>query len=192
MTEQSTPQSSSEYSGPAIGLVTDGAYSIVVARFRTMDEAEAAYEKLKDIEVNSSLRIDGVIVASSDEQGNVRLGKVTDHSTKTGLKWGLVGGVALGLVFPPSVLASAIGLGAAGAAAGKVRNAAHRSELTDELERVMKPNTSGVIALVEDTAVVEVQKALAKADQIVTEAVNRQIADEIDREAARAKETAGV
>ena len=51
----------------------------------------------------------------------------------------------------------------------------------------MGPNTSGVIALVEDTAVVEIEKAMAKADEIVTKAVDQQVAAEIDREAAAAK-----
>ena len=51
----------------------------------------------------------------------------------------------------------------------------------------MAPNSSGVIALVEDTAVVEIQKALAKADKIVTKAVDKQVAAEIDRDAAAAK-----
>ena len=200
MTESSKPQGSSGSSqsasdrdeGPAIGLVTDGAYSLIVARFRTFDEAERAYEELKQIEHNSSLRIDGVVVASKDAEGRIHLGKMTDHSTRTGLRWGVVGGVALGLIFPPSILASAAGLGAIGAAAGKVRNISHRSGLATELEQTLKPNTSGVIALVEDTAVVEIERALAKADAIVTEAVDKQVAAEIDREAARAKEAVGV
>jgi hypothetical protein len=51
----------------------------------------------------------------------------------------------------------------------------------------MQPNTSGVIALVEDTAVVEIQQALAKADEIVTKAIDKQVALEIDREAEAAK-----
>jgi uncharacterized membrane protein len=198
MTDGSTPQDSAKGTtatadnSPAIGLITDGAYALIIARFPTMADAEGAYNTLTEIERTSSLRIDGVIVASCDADGNVHLGKVTDHSTKTGLKWGVIGGVALGIIFPPSVLASAVGLGAVGAAAGKVRNVAHRSGLADELEGVMKPNTAGVIALVEDTAVVEIQKALAQADEIVTKAVDKQVAAEIDREAAAAKASMGV
>jgi len=185
-------QSGASVGETVVGLVTDGAYTIIVAKFPNETEAEAAYQQLTDIERNSSLRIDGVVVASCDAEGKVHLGKVTDHSTKTGLKWGAVGGVALGILFPPSILAGAAGMGALGAAIGKVRNVTHRSELADQLEGVMPPNSSGVIALVEDTAVVEVRKALAKADEIVTKAVDKQIAAEIDREAAQAKDALGV
>jgi len=196
MTDQSIPEkapttstngSSNEGPDAMVGLVTDGAYTLIVGVFANTDDAEAAYRQLTQIEQNSSLRIDGVVVASKDAEGKVHLGKVTDHSTKTGLKWGIVGGVALGILFPPTILAGAAGGGALGSAIGKVRNVAHRSALGDQLETVMAPNTSGVIALVEDTAVVEIQQALAKADQIVTKAVDKQVAAEIDREAAAAK-----
>jgi uncharacterized membrane protein len=196
MTDQSSPEKAetaptdgSSDGGPdaMVGLVTDGAYTLIVGVFANTDDAEAAYTELTRIEQNSSLRIDGVVVASKDAEGKVHLGKVTDHSTKTGLKWGIVGGVALGILFPPTILAGAAGGGALGSAIGKVRNVAHRSALGDQLESVMAPNTSGVIALVEDTAVVEIQQALAKADEIVTKAVDKQVAAEIDREAAAAK-----
>lgn len=193
MTDQTTPETTKDPAGATeqpdavIGLATDGAYSVIVGVFSNTTDAQAAYDQLVEVERTSSLRIDGVVVASCDAEGKVHLGKVTDHSTKTGLKWGVVGGVALGILFPPSVLAGAIGAGALGAGIGKVRNEAHRSGLAQELEGVMGPNTSGVIALVEDTAVVEIEKAMAKADQIVTKAVDKQVAAEIDREAAAAK-----
>jgi uncharacterized membrane protein len=192
MTDETTPETTtdtgtSDQPDAVIGLATDGAYSVIVGVFSNTTDAEAAYEQLVEVEKTSSLRIDGVVVASCDAEGKVHLGKVTDHSTKTGLKWGIVGGVALGILFPPSVLAGAIGAGALGAGIGKVRNEAHRSGLAQQLEGVMGPNTSGVIALVEDTAVVEIEKAMAKADEIVTKAVDKQTAAEIDREAAAAK-----
>ncbi len=172
-----------------IGLVTDGAHSLIVAQFPTMADAEAAYAQLQEIERTSPLKIDGVVIASCDAEGKVHLGKVTEHSTKTGLKWGVVGGAILGVIFPPSILASAAALGTAGAALGKVRNVVNRDGLADELAGVMKPNTAGIVALVEDTAVVEIRAALAEADAIVEKAINKQIAAEIDREAAAAKDS---
>ena len=64
--------------------------------------------------------------------------------------------------------------------------------VADQLEDVLTPGSSGVVALVEDEAVVEIQKALAQAEEIVTKAVDKQVAAEIDREAANAKESLGV
>jgi uncharacterized membrane protein len=190
MTDQNTPDEAAR-SETVVGLITDGAYSLIVARFPTTGEAEDAYRALTELERRTSLRIDGVVVASRDADGKVHLGKVTEHSTRTGLRWGVVGGVALGLIFPPSILAGALAGGTLGAAIGKVGNLSTRSDLSKELEGVLTPGTSGVVALVEDTAVVEIQKALAEADEIVTKAVDKQLAAAIDREAALAKESLG-
>ena len=174
-----------------IGLVTDGAYTLIVAQFKTMADAQAAYQVLEEVESQTSLRIDGVIIAEMDGEGKVHLAQATDHSTKTGLKWGVVGGAVLGIIFPPSIIASAVGVGIVGAVLGKFRNVGHRADLTAQLQGIMVPNTAGVVALVEDTAVVEVRKALEKADRIVTEAVDKQVALEIDRQAAAAKAELG-
>jgi uncharacterized membrane protein len=174
-----------------LGLVTDGAHTLIVAQFPTVQDAEAAYATLQDIERGSSLKIDGVVIAECDAEGKVRLGKVTEHSTKSGAKWGAIGGAVLGVIFPPTILASAVGFGAFGAAIGKAHNVLARKGLADELAGVMRPNTAGIVALVEDTAVVEIRKALAKADRIVEKAIDEQLAKEIDREATAAKESLG-
>jgi uncharacterized membrane protein len=171
-----------------IGLVTDGAYYLVAGQFATPELAEATYAEIERIEESTSLRIDAVVLATADQDGKVHLGKVTDHSTKTGLKWGIVGGAVLGVIFPPSILASAVGLGVVGSMLGKVRNLSHRSTLSDDLSGIVAPGTSALFVFAEDTAVVEIEKALAKADRIVSKAVDKQLAAEIDREAAAANE----
>ncbi len=172
----------------AIGLVTDGAYYLIAGQFATLEQAEATYAEIEQLEAATSLRIDAVVLASADADGKIHLGKVTEHSTKTGLKWGVVGGAVLGVIFPPSILAGAVGVGVIGSVLGKVRNLSHRSQLSDELAGIVAPNTTALIVFAEDTAVVEIEKALAKADKIVSQAIDKQLAAEIDREAAAAKD----
>ena len=123
-TTATTTQAPDDGNAPdaVLGLVTDGAHTLIVAQFPTRADVEAAYATLQEIERTSSLKIDGVVIADCDANGKVSLGKVTEHSTKTGLKWGAVGGVVLGVIFPPSILASAVGFGAFGAAIGKAHN----------------------------------------------------------------------
>lgn len=174
-----------------VAVATDGAYYLIVGQFREAAEAQEAYAVLQEVERTTPLKIDGVIIATRAADGKIDIAKATDHSTKKGTKWGIAGGIALGVLFPPSILASAVSMGVLGAAIGKIRNVGHRSELAEELAGVMEPGTTGLIALVENTAVVEVEKALAKADKIVTKEVDRQVAAQIDREAAAAKDAIG-
>src|SRR6187397_192726 len=155
-----------------IAAASDGAYTLIVADFADVANAWDAYEALKSLEDGRTVAIEGVVVVKREPDGKLEIQKATDHSTKSGLKWGLVGGIALGVIFPPSILGSAAALGAAGAATGKVRQLHHRSELADQLEGSIAPGHSGILALVSDPGAVEIRKALAAADAIVAAAID--------------------
>ena len=162
-----------------VAAVSDGAYTLLVADFASVDTAWEAYETLRSIEDGRTVEIEGVVVVKRDEDGKLEVQKATDHSTKSGLKWGVVGGVVLGAIFPPSILASAAVLGGAGAAVGKVRELKNKSELADELEDAILPGHSGLLALVSDPGEVEIRKALDKADKIVEGAIEDVVAKDI-------------
>jgi uncharacterized membrane protein len=170
-----------------VAAVSDGAYTLIVADFADTAAAQQAYEALKSVEDGRSVAIEGVVVVERGADGKLEVKRATDHSTKSGLKWGIVGGIALGVIFPPSIIGSTAVLGAAGAATGKLRQAHHRSELADELEGAIAPGHSGILALVSDPGVVEIRKALAAADAIVEGAIDRVAGEEIK---AAAKEAA--
>lgn len=160
-------------------VVSDGEYTLFVADFSDPDAAWGAYELLKSIEDGKRVAIEGVLVVKKDAEGKLEVQKVTDPSTKSGLKWGLVGGVVLGVLFPPSIIGSAAALGVAGAAVGKAREVHHRNELADELDEVIATGHSGIVALVSDPGAIEIRKALEKADAIVEKAVDKVLADDI-------------
>jgi uncharacterized membrane protein len=167
--------------------VTDGAYTLLVADFNDTDLAWEAYELLKAEEDGRHVEIEGVIVVKKDADGNLEVQKATDHSTRRGLGWGIVGGVVLGVIFPPSILASAAVLGAGGAAIGKARELHHKSEIADQLQDAIEPGHSGIVALVSDPAVVEIRKAMDKANRVVESAVDNVVAADIKAAAKEAE-----
>jgi uncharacterized membrane protein len=168
-------------------VVTDGAYTLFVADFSDPDTAWEAYEALRSVEDGRTLAIEGVVVVKKDANGELEIQKVTDHSTRSGLRWGIVGGVVLGVIFPPSIIGSAAVLGVAGAAIGKAREVHHRTELAQELQDVIAPGHSGILALVSDPEAVELRKALDKADAIVEKAIDKDTADDIKAAAQEAQ-----
>ena len=115
MSEDSMPDA--ELSAEVVA-VSDGAYTLIAADFDDTQAAWDAYELLKSIEDGRHVEIESVIVVKRDADGTIEVQKTTDHSTRRGLGWGVVGGVVLGVIFPPSIIGSAIVLGAAGAATG--------------------------------------------------------------------------
>jgi len=194
MTEDLTPaatESTDEAEVTMTGAaISDGAYTLFVADFSDTDTAWEAYEALKAIEDGATFAVDSVVVVKRDADGKLEVQKATDDSTKKGLTWGVVGGVVLGVIFPPSIIGSAVALGAVGAATGKVRELHHRSEVADELEDAIAPGHSGIIALVSDPGAVEIQNALAAADAIVSHAVDKVTARDIKAAATHAEDTA--
>lgn len=165
-------------------IVSDGTYTLFVADFSDTKSAMDAYYALTAIEDGRTVEIEGAIVVRREDDGKMVVQTVTDHSTKSGLKWGVLGGVVLGVLFPPSIIGSAVVLGAGGAAIGKVREAHHRSQLADELADAIPPGHSGIVALVSDPGAVEIQKALALADHIVQSAVDDVTARDLKAAAA--------
>jgi uncharacterized membrane protein len=159
--------------------VSDGGYTLLVADFPDTESAWEAYEALREVEDGRHVEIEGVLVVKRETDGEVEIQKATDHSTRRGLKWGLVGGAVVGLIFPPSILGSAAVLGGVGAAAGKARQLKSRSDLGQRLEQALPPGHSGLVAMVANPAVLELRKALARATAIVESAVDDVVAREI-------------
>ena len=188
MTDQEAKASETapEVSGVA-AVAYDGAYTLFVAEFTDTDSAWKTYETLLGMEDGRHVAIDGVIVVKRDADGKLDIQKATDHSTKKGAKYGIVGGIVLGVLFPPSILASAVSVGVFGAALGKSRQLHHRSELADQLADAIAPGNSGIVALVEDPGVVEVRKALAVANRVVESAVDDVAAKDIKAAAKEAE-----
>ena len=166
--------------------ISDGAYTLFVADFSDTDTAWSVYQELKSLEDGATVAIDGVIVVKRETDGALEVLEASDHSTRSGLTWGIVGGVVLGVIFPPSVLGSAALLGAAGAAGGKLRQRHHRKELAEQLETAIAPGHSGLVALVSDPGAVRIREALSRANAIVESAVDDVTARDIKAAAKEA------
>jgi uncharacterized membrane protein len=177
--QTTTPADDSTEATAEVLAVTDGAYTLIVADFNDTETAWEAYELLKSAEDGRHVEIESVVVVKCDADGKIEVQKATDHSTARGLGWGVVGGVVLGVIFPPSIIASAAVLGAGGAAIGKARELHHRTEIAEELQGALDPGHSGLVALVSDPGVVEIRKALDKANRVVEHAVDDVVAADI-------------
>ena len=165
------------------GIAVEGNQALLVAQFADMDTAKNAYYALLDAEAKRAIDIQGVLVANADYQGKIHIQKMTDHTTRTGLKWGLIGGAIIGLIFPPTIIAGAVGVGIAGAAVGKAGNVLMKSEVADDLAGVITPGTSGIVALVSMTSVDAVEATIPDAKVVRSAPIS-------DEDAAAVKQAA--
>ena len=167
-------------------IAVEGDHALIVARFADTQSAIAIYDQLLTAEIDGSLHIDGVLVAKADEGGRIHIQKMTEHSTRKGLKWGIVGGVVAGIFLPATIVGGAVALGVAGAAAGKARNLYHRVEVEKELTDVITPGTSGILCLVSAAQAEEVAKKMPEAQAVKTVPVDEETAGAIKAAAAAA------
>jgi uncharacterized membrane protein len=175
----------------AEGMVAvQGDHALIVARFADTKSAIAIYDNLLAAEIDGSLEIDGVLVAKADSDGRIHIQKMTEHSTRKGLKWGIVGGVVAGIFLPATIVGGAVALGFAGAAAGKARNLYHRVEVEKELADVITPGTSGILCLVTAAQVEDVRLKMPDAQEVKTVPVDAETADAIKAAAAAADSAA--
>ncbi len=171
-------------------IAIEGDHALVVARFADTTSARAIYDDLLEAELDGSLHIDGVLVVKADDNGKLHVEKMTDHSTRTGLKWGIVGGVVAAVFLPATIVAGAVTLGVAGAAAGKARNLAHRLEVEKQLADVITPGTSGILALVTATDAPAVEAKMPAAQEVKTVSVDDETAGAIKEAASEAEAVA--
>jgi len=169
-----------------VAMDTDYFNTVLAAEFANPDAAKAAYMSLLNAEINGQLKIDGVLAVHANSDGKIHIDKLTEHSTKTGVKWGAAAGLVIGVLFPPALIASTVGWGIVGGALGKLRNLHHRLQVADELAGAIGPNNSGIIALIHATDVAAVKQEIPEATKVTTADVDEETAKDIVEEAKKA------
>ena len=140
---------------------------VLVASFDTLGGANLAVEKLHKMEKAGLLDVENTVTVSKNAWDKLDVKQIGDVSTGQGAKIGaLVGGV-VGLIFPPSLLATAA-LGAAiGGITAKLRGDQMDSADIQAMAESMEPGTSLLVAVMEPQWTDEVEDAL-KSDAVKT------------------------
>ena len=170
-----------------VALDTDYFNTVLAAEFADPNAAKAAYMGLLNAEMQGIIRIDGVLAVHADDEGKIHIDKLTEHSSKTGVKWGAAAGLVVGILFPPAILASTIGWGVVGGALGKLRNLHHRNQVADQLAGAIGPNNSGIVALVHAVDVPAIKEQLPEATKVTTADVDEATAKDIAEQAKQAE-----
>lgn len=167
-------------------LAVQGDEAVLVAQFADMNAAEAAYEALRDAEIAGRIDIDGVLVVNADQDGKIRVKRMSDHTSRNGFVWGAVAGGALAIIFPPSIIVGLVAGGVVGGALGKVGNQLKKGQVAAELAEVITPGTSGIIAVVGREAVDKVKATIPESKAVKAVPVDKETAAVVKEAAAAA------
>lgn len=136
-------------------------YEIMFAVYDSEDGAAAAVESLRAMDKDETIDIIDAATLVKDAEGNTTVKQESLPSVKKGLGVGALIGGAVGLLFPPSILAAAaIGAGV-GAGSAKLAKMALENEELKEAAEGLEPGSSAFIAVVENTWAQKLQTAIA-------------------------------
>jgi len=173
-------------------VAAQGTHAVLIARFADPDAAAKVYDGLRNGEGAGRYHVDGVLVVHADEAGEVKVQQMTDHHTRRGTGWGVVAGVIAGILFPPSILASAAVFGGAGAIMGKIGNIRQKQRVEQAVADVITAGTSGILALVSLEDVPVIVASIPEAQEVRTIPVDEATAAAIEQAAGSSEaSTAG-
>ena len=159
--------------------MTDDNMTLYVASYSDATTAKDDFEALKAAR-GDDLAIIGAVVMSRDADGNVDVLEIGDEDTAVGAWIGGGIGLVVGLFAPPLLASTAIGAGI-GALLGHFTKKHEEKELGADLDEYFPPNSSAVVAVIDDMYLDRVDAALAKADKKVSKAIDQDDYDKLSK-----------
>ncbi|HEX2383338.1 MAG TPA: DUF1269 domain-containing protein [Acidimicrobiales bacterium] len=139
------------------------------------DNEKQAGEALKDFQSmhkEGSIDLIDAVVVVHGADGKVRFEETADPSGKKWAKRGAIAGGVVGLIFPPSIIASAAVGGAAGGVWGKVRDKGFKDDDLKAIGESLTPGTSAIIAVAQDRVAEQLEKGLEGYEKIMRHAMS--------------------
>ncbi len=141
---------------------SDGTF-ILVATYPDEVAAREDYEVIKDAHSAGLVGSYDAAVITKDMNGKIHENK-DETATRHGTWWGIAAGAAVGVIFPPSILAGAAVGGVIGGVSGHLSKGMSRSE-AKELGDFIDPGEAGLVVVGESKVEETIRKAVVKAEK---------------------------
>ena len=164
---------------------------VFIAAFASEDEAGATLRDFKTMHREGSIDLIDAAVIVHRADGKVHIEETADPSAKKWATGGAIAGGLVGLIFPPSILASAAVGAAGGGIWGKVRDKGFKDEDLRSAGESIPPGTSAIIAIAEDHVVENLQRGIEGYEKIQRHALSADASAEIVAAAEEASSSPG-
>ena len=163
--------------------MSDDTVEIFVAAYATEQGAHAALKDFQAAKRAGAIDLIDAAVIVHTAEDKVKFEETADPSGKRWAKRGAIAGGVVGLIFPPSIIASAIVGGGAGGIWGKIRDKGFKDEDLKEIGESLPPGSSAIIAIAQDRMLDQLEQALGGYERIARHAVSAEGAAMIVAEA---------
>jgi uncharacterized membrane protein len=157
----------------------DNQLLLYAGEYESVDEARADLEALKELHREHFVGTYDAAVLTKNEEGKVEVVDKIEKPTEHGGWAGLAVGAAIGLIFPPSVLASGLAGAGVGALIGHLRGGMSNADLK-EVGEMLDESEAALIVIGEETVERGVDEALKHAKKEMKKEVRAE-AKEMER-----------
>ncbi len=160
-------------------MTNDVPTQVIVAAFDGMDTAKEAFDDLKQLEKDKSIKIENAAILQKDHDSKLHIRDVKDMTGTRGVVLGGVTGAIVGVITGP-VGWVALGGAAIGGLVAKLKDGGFDNSRLEQWGDKLQPGTSALIAVVDHIWVRDVEAALKEdAREIMTMEISDEIAAQL-------------
>ena len=130
----------------------------MIAVYDDPAEAKGALEQLKSMHRDKLIDLLDAAVVAKDENGKIHVEETANH-TKSDTGKGVAIGAVFGIIFPPSIIASAVVAGAAGGLFGHFTQKGFGKKIS-RIGQELDPGQTGLIAIAVDKFEAQIKKGI--------------------------------
>jgi uncharacterized membrane protein len=147
-----------------------GKHTLIVGAYDRREEAERALEEITALGAGGQVDVVGASIVTRDADGRIELPEPAPVAGHKGVRVGAVAGLALGAVFPPSLLAGA----AVGAVGGLFKDRHDKSlrRVSDAVANTLPPSSAGVIAVTPWATMDDLDRVLSGSRRVTKSALD--------------------
>ena len=140
--------------------MTSEVLEVFIAAFDNEQQAAQAFQDFRQLDREGWIDLIDAAVVVHDSEGKVTFEESADPSGKKWAKRGAIAGGLVGLIVPPSIIASAAVGAAGGGVWGKVRDKGFTDADLKAVGESLTPGTSAILAVAEDRTVQRLESGL--------------------------------
>lgn len=149
---------------------------LYAAAYTSIDDAKADFKDIEELHKEKWIGKYESALFTKKEDGSVKILNTDATSRKRGLKIGGAVGLAVGIIFPPSLLAGALIGGSAGLLGGQLSKGLSRGDIK-ELGEMLDEGEAGIVLVGVVTPDEALDRYLKKANRVMKKQVDMEAED---------------
>jgi uncharacterized membrane protein len=153
------------------------ANTLIVGAYDRTSDAEGALDEVRRMSDAGDAEIHGAVVVTRAADGAIDVPGMADRTGRSA-GWGTLAGAAVGVLFPPSLIGSALVGGAVGAVTGRRRSRSARA-IADAISNTLPPSSAGLIAITDTDRMDDIDRVLHGSRRVTKNEIGDDVVDKL-------------